>query len=156
VTALLGTFSGSPRSCVGARSAYAGPTGGRPLSWASAAAFRRHFWQPPRAHGDVIEGREVSFLELFYDLVYVVVVSQAARHLAGEGEDAHLEEHVGRPATTAPAGRFVTADRSLFTQWSSWLLQVSCPCPTAALPAPHTMSHGARHLDNDGDREPVC
>jgi hypothetical protein len=39
------------------------------LSWESAAAFRRYFWQPPRAHGDVIEGREVSFLELFYDLV---------------------------------------------------------------------------------------
>ena len=34
------------------------------LSWESAAAFRRYFWQPPRAHGDVIEGREVSFLEL--------------------------------------------------------------------------------------------
>jgi low temperature requirement protein LtrA len=27
-------------------------------------------------------GRTVSFLELFYDLVYVVVVSQAAHHLA--------------------------------------------------------------------------
>lgn len=53
------------------------------LSLTSASAFRRYFWQPPRAHGDVIEGREVSFLELFYDLVYVVVVSQAARHLAG-------------------------------------------------------------------------
>ena len=54
-----------------------------PLSrWASAGAFRHHFWQPPRAHGDVIEGREVSFLELFYDLVYVVVVAQAAHHLS--------------------------------------------------------------------------
>ena len=60
------------------------PQGSAPLSWASAAAFRRHFWQPPRAHGDVIEGREVSFLELFYDLVYVVVISQATRHLAGD------------------------------------------------------------------------
>lgn len=44
--------------------------------------FKRYFWQPPRAHGDVIEDRSVSFLELFYDLVYVVVVAQAARHLA--------------------------------------------------------------------------
>ena len=43
---------------------------------AQLSGFRRHFWQPPRAHGDVIAGREVSFLELFYDLVYVVVVSQ--------------------------------------------------------------------------------
>ncbi|MEP7035289.1 MAG: low temperature requirement protein A [Actinomycetota bacterium] len=60
------------------------PQGSASLSWASARAFRHYFWQPPRAHGDVIEGREVSFLELFYDLVYVVVVSQAAHHLAGD------------------------------------------------------------------------
>jgi low temperature requirement protein LtrA len=45
--------------------------------------FRRWFWRPPRAHGDVIEDRTVGFLELFYDLVYVVVVAQAAHHLAG-------------------------------------------------------------------------
>jgi low temperature requirement protein LtrA len=44
--------------------------------------FRRYFWQPPRAHGDVIEDRAVSFLELFYDLVYVVVIAGAAHHLA--------------------------------------------------------------------------
>lgn len=46
------------------------------------AQFRRYFWQPPRAHGDVIEDRSVSFLELFYDLVYVVVIARAAHHLA--------------------------------------------------------------------------
>ncbi len=44
--------------------------------------FRRRFWLPPRAHGEVIEDRSVSFLELFYDLVYVVVVAQAAHGLA--------------------------------------------------------------------------
>lgn len=44
--------------------------------------FRQSFWQPPRPHGEVIEGRSVSFLELFYDLVYVVVIAQAAHHLA--------------------------------------------------------------------------
>lgn len=49
----------------------------------STAALRRHFWQPPRAHGEVIDGREVSFLELFYDLVYVVVIAQASHHFAG-------------------------------------------------------------------------
>ncbi len=59
------------------------PRGSSPLSRAYATALRRHFWQPPRAHGDVIEGREVSFLKLFYDLVYVVVIAQAAHHLAG-------------------------------------------------------------------------
>lgn len=44
--------------------------------------FLKRFWQPPRAHGEVIEDRTVSFLELFYDLVYVVVVARAAHTLA--------------------------------------------------------------------------
>lgn len=44
--------------------------------------FRQRFWLPPRAHGDVIEDRTVSFLELFYDLVYVVVIARAAHILA--------------------------------------------------------------------------
>jgi len=44
--------------------------------------FRRYFWKPPRAHGDVIEDRSVSFLELFYDLVYVVVIARVAHTLA--------------------------------------------------------------------------
>jgi low temperature requirement protein LtrA len=48
----------------------------------SVRRFRRWFWRPPRAHGDVIEGRAVTALELFYDLVYVAVISQTAHHLA--------------------------------------------------------------------------
>jgi low temperature requirement protein LtrA len=47
-----------------------------------AGRFKRWLWQPPRPHGEPIVGRTVSFLELFYDLVYVVVVSQAAHHVA--------------------------------------------------------------------------
>ena len=39
-------------------------------------------WRPPRPHGETITGRTVSFLELFYDLVYVAVIGQAAHHLA--------------------------------------------------------------------------
>lgn len=74
------------------------------ISWASAAAFGRHFWQPPRAHGEVIEGREVSFLELFYDLVYVVVVSQAARHLS-------------REVTWAAAGEFAIVFGLVWLAW---------------------------------------
>jgi hypothetical protein len=31
--------------------------------------FKRWFWRPPRAHGEVIADRQVSNLELFYDLV---------------------------------------------------------------------------------------
>jgi low temperature requirement protein LtrA len=46
------------------------------------ATFKQRFWQPPRAHGDVIEDRSVGFIELFYDLVYVVVIARAAHHLA--------------------------------------------------------------------------
>jgi low temperature requirement protein LtrA len=44
--------------------------------------LRQWLWSPPRAHGEVISGRTVSALELFYDLVYVAVISQAAHHLA--------------------------------------------------------------------------
>ena len=47
-----------------------------------AGRFRRWLWRPPRPHGEPIAGRTVSFLELFYDLVYVAVVSEAAHHLA--------------------------------------------------------------------------
>jgi low temperature requirement protein LtrA len=46
------------------------------------AGLRTWFRSPPRAHGDVVYTREVSFLELFYDLVYVVVIGRAAHHLA--------------------------------------------------------------------------
>src|ERR1700741_287996 len=46
-----------------------------------AAALRVGF-RPPRPHGDVIEDREGSPVELFYDLVFVVLVSQIAHTLA--------------------------------------------------------------------------
>jgi low temperature requirement protein LtrA len=45
--------------------------------------FKRWFWRPPRAHGEIIADRQVSVLELFYDLVYVAVLGQAAHQLAG-------------------------------------------------------------------------
>ncbi len=45
-------------------------------------SFGRAFWRPPRPHGEAADGRTVSFLELFYDLVYVVVIAEAAHHLA--------------------------------------------------------------------------
>lgn len=45
--------------------------------------LKQWFLAPPRPHGDVEYSRHVSFLELFYDLVYVVVIGQAAHHLAG-------------------------------------------------------------------------
>jgi low temperature requirement protein LtrA len=44
--------------------------------------LRAELWQAPRAHGEVLLERSVSPLELFYDLVVVVLVAQAAHHLA--------------------------------------------------------------------------
>jgi low temperature requirement protein LtrA len=44
--------------------------------------FKDWFWKPPRAHGDVLEDRSVSPLELLYDLIYVAVIAQVARRLA--------------------------------------------------------------------------
>lgn len=42
------------------------------------------FTGPPRAHGEVLEDRAVSFLQLFYDLVFVVLIAQIAHTLAGD------------------------------------------------------------------------
>jgi low temperature requirement protein LtrA len=44
--------------------------------------FKRWLSRPPRPHGTAIFDRRVSFLELFYDLVYVAIIGQAAHHLA--------------------------------------------------------------------------
>ena len=47
------------------------------------ARLRQSLWQPPRPHGEQPPERAVGPLELFYDLAVVVLVAQAARHLAG-------------------------------------------------------------------------
>jgi low temperature requirement protein LtrA len=46
--------------------------------------LRSWFTGPPRAHGEVLEDRAVSFLELFYDLVFVVLIAQIAHTFAGD------------------------------------------------------------------------
>lgn len=46
------------------------------------AALHQWFRRPPRPHGDIDYDREVSFLELFYDLVYVVLIAQVSHHFA--------------------------------------------------------------------------
>jgi low temperature requirement protein LtrA len=46
------------------------------------ARLRRALWRPPRAHGEQPRERTVGPLELFYDLAVVVLVAQAAHHLA--------------------------------------------------------------------------
>jgi low temperature requirement protein LtrA len=47
------------------------------------ARLRHVLWQPPRPHGEQPRQRVVGPLELFYDLAVVVLVAQAAGHLAG-------------------------------------------------------------------------
>jgi low temperature requirement protein LtrA len=47
------------------------------------AQLRRSLWQPPRPHGEQPRERVVGPIELFYDLAVVVLVAQAAHHLAG-------------------------------------------------------------------------
>jgi low temperature requirement protein LtrA len=52
-----------------------------PEALARRARLRRRRWQPPRPHGEQPLERAVSPLELFYDLVVVVLVGQTAHHL---------------------------------------------------------------------------
>ncbi len=52
----------------------------------------RTWWRPARKSSDPHDDRTVSFLELFYDLVYVVLVAELAHALAG-----HLDlKHFGQ------------------------------------------------------------
>lgn len=40
------------------------------------------WWGPPRLFSKKIEERKISWLELFYDLVYVIAISRITKHLA--------------------------------------------------------------------------
>jgi low temperature requirement protein LtrA len=51
--------------------------------------FRR-WWQPPRSILDQPEHRQVTFLELFYDLVYVVIIAELTHSLAAHVDLEHL------------------------------------------------------------------
>ena len=65
----------------GRRSQAAGPVrASRRELW---SRLRHSLWQPPRPHGEQPRERTVGPLELFYDLAVVVLVAQAAHHLAG-------------------------------------------------------------------------
>ncbi len=66
--------------------------------------FRR-IWQPPARFADRTRERHVSFLELFFDLVFVVIVAQLAHRLA---------EH----PDWAGVGWFVFL---FYAVWSSWV-----------------------------------
>ncbi len=44
----------------------------------------RTWWLPPRKAGEPIEDRAVSFLELFFDLVFVVLIARLSQHLSAD------------------------------------------------------------------------
>lgn len=52
----------------------------------------RRWWRPPRSTRERPSDRRVTFLELFYDLVYVVVVAEIGHHLATHATTAGLLE----------------------------------------------------------------
>jgi low temperature requirement protein LtrA len=65
----------------------------------------RSWWQPPRRAGNRIEHRQVSFLELFYDLVYVALIAELSHSLSS---------HIGWTALGSFAFLFVIV-------WWAWL-----------------------------------
>jgi low temperature requirement protein LtrA len=74
--------------------------------------FRRRFrswWQVPRRAGDRIEHRQVSFLELFYDLVYVALVAELSHALSS---------HIG----WAAVGRFAFLFVIVWWAWGNGTL----------------------------------
>ena len=68
--------------------------------------FKRWFWRRPRAHGDTILERRVSPLECLYDLVYAVVIAQAAHP---------LEQHVSLRRTVA----FAVVSALIWIAWTN-------------------------------------
>src|SRR5262245_5486412 len=40
------------------------------------------WWGPPKKFSTLLDERKISWLELFYDLVYVIVISRATHHVA--------------------------------------------------------------------------
>jgi low temperature requirement protein LtrA len=66
--------------------------------------LRSDLWQAPRAHGEILRDRSVGRLELFYDLVVVVLVAQAAHHLAQD-------------LTAAGIGQFVAVFAIVWIAW---------------------------------------
>ena len=53
----------------------------------------RIWWQPPRRLRDRPTERQVTFLELFYDLVYVVLIAELAHALAAHTDVSGLASY---------------------------------------------------------------
>jgi low temperature requirement protein LtrA len=48
------------------------------------------WWGPPKKFTTAIAERKISWLELFYDLVYVIAISRITHHLANDPEPAAI------------------------------------------------------------------
>ncbi|MBT8241931.1 MAG: low temperature requirement protein A, partial [Acidimicrobiia bacterium] len=59
------------------------------------AEDRARWFRPPRPHGHVEEDRSVSFIELFYDLVFVLLIAQIAHTLADHVTWTGVRDFVG-------------------------------------------------------------
>lgn len=51
------------------------------------------WWGPPRKYAQAIEERKISWLELFYDLVYVIAISRATHHLAAHPDATGMADY---------------------------------------------------------------
>lgn len=77
----------------------------RPTSPTPGQSTFRRLWHPPGRYADRARDRRVTFLELFFDLVFVVLIAQLAHRLA---------EH----PSWAGVGWFVLI---FYAIWSSWV-----------------------------------
>jgi len=51
---------------------------------------KKTWWQPPRRFKETQNERKISWLELFYDLVYVACIGQVTSHIAAHPDGAHV------------------------------------------------------------------
>ena len=100
----------------------------------SCARLFRQLWQPPRPHGEQPRVRVVGPLELFYDLATVVLVAQAARHLAG-----HL--------TWRGLGEFAVVFTLVWIAWINGSLHHELHGHDAPAPRPAMTGRGAPRGD---------
>jgi len=52
------------------------------------------WWGPPKKFSTKSEERKISWLELFYDLVYVIAISKISHHLAAHFSFSGLLDYV--------------------------------------------------------------
>ena len=56
----------------------------------------RRWWHKPQLHQEGEDARRVTFLELFFDLIFVVVIARLAHHLTEHPDWASLRDFVDK------------------------------------------------------------